>query len=803
MLYFVSKCSIMEAAEKEFSFKRSELRSAAFGFVPMWTKFSPSDFLIVEIGDAIDHQEETNYSVDFGINIDNERFIDIGAGASKRRNGELIFVREPMAKLVISWCTLQLALNKLPAMKVSKYIFLMLSSARTFVEAFGEDSEMKEFQPEEMVVLKDIEVECPGFMKDVNPTSVGPVEKKTSVNKITDGIIYRVLNDLDWSPEHRLEVFKTIEASTLRAKIIKGCEQPIFLSTLKRLFLAKRWSPIVKDFWGKEVNLFEAKAITFASVFKAAKCCKSWDEYCKNFHEFNDRFYVCVTAHDHKLALPYQQFQTLWFDDDAALQRIADYAVGTVLKPDMLTSFGSLPIRKILSIYPQAYKIWHIQDQVNACYASLRRSIAGGRIPKLARAPFCAPDTIAVFSAIATGKAEPFIKEKHVICSSYKDETTVSVTRCPHLDHAHCIRKVQYVPSYWRGLYLGHTCYISACDNLMVSVQADFDGDHLYLVENEDIVQAAINGFKKYKNVTLKYAAMDAEEKPEGCDSVDDYLEKIKELDKHSFRAPIGLYALALVKLFALGPDTDMRRYGIQNNLSWNDCVALLTRQANLCIDEAGHGADTSKVKTADLIVRALRGVSLPYFHRYAKCFLNQFTHEVVFRPTKQKYEIMNTHMDAYSQYVLWKLPKSFEEADKWVDFEKLGEVDPKLFLSDRNVQIKTPTGLSEEFRRIAAMTWDFIKSETNATNYMKDYGIIIRGKVAEWATANNYSVAECEDYLVYNAINRKTSVEFNTCFWSAYGDVIADNLERNLNTVVPENIIEEYEEEEEFICSM
>lgn len=791
----------------------------AFGLTPAFTRFSPDYFQIIDSGD-MDRgkipaaQDYLDSLIDNGIQDGSRRYIPVFAGSSNQRNGQFVMCWDKIWSDVTAWCCAGLDCSKLPVGKLAKYMALMFSTVRSWDAVFPDGGLYGVFKyphPSTWGVFSDVDVNAVGLFNKVTPWAVTKelvLSSDEETNKITDGIALFVLDDTQLNSHQRKELIKKAEDFTVRAPMVKGLFIPILKSTLIKWFEDHPEASVIqKDAWGNEQNLLDLQVITFKSVFKAWKCVKQWSEYVEGFDTYEHRVWVCVTAHGERWAsMPYQQLQTL----DASNEEIESFArlsYNFLLDNSSIGKIGKIiggNLGKLVDLYPNLLSDDFVKEQLQRSWASRCKQMFGGRILHVSHNLFCAPDTIAVFEGLCGAKVSGVLPANKVHTSSFGYNKKLGCTRCPHLDHAWATPTNIDVPGEYHGFYLGTTIFYSTHDNTMKLHQMDFDGDHSNVTDNPLLIEVAERSHREYQDHCLLYAAMDDGNKQVGCK---DYEQEFKELCRNAFKAPIGLYANTITKLWALKPAM------LQNTEAARQLwvkLACLTRKGNTCIDEAGgHGKDTS-IGIAEDAVNEFMIVKKPNFLRYAKGTINQDGEIVPVQDDKHEFKPTHT-VDLYSALCRFMVP---EHAQDVIDLSKVGLVNTLVFMSagmsGRNLR-KRLAGLIGDrdclFNQlvVSAASEEQLIAESSSLKVVPDFKLdkaeMIELKIAEYALDHGCTLDDAIDLIAFNLFyktknNTPIVAMLKRWFFIAFGDRLIANVLKNKDVELGD--IADYEEDDE-----
>ena len=787
----------------------------AFGTIPLFQRFSPDDIQILDTG-LLDRKKMPmiqNYLDDLiekGLQDNGKTFVPCMAGSSNQRQGQGVLADQTKVWSMIDWCSCGAVrpqkMTKLTCQKIAKYLALMMSTCHQWQDSFSDDPDMPYPEIEDFIVLNDVEVPAIGIVDKVTPKSVEEALLLALDNenmKITDGHSMYVVDDASWSKKQCDRFDREHDTFTFRAALMKGCMVTIRKSVIIHFLEMHGLEPMRKDAWGETVNILDAKVITFKSVFKGWKCFKSFQDYCKEFHARNHEVWTCVQAHGHKWAsLPYQQLQTLDCTDEEIVE-LAKLSYEWMLDSAKPGSFGKLiggALGKILDEYPALLHDAFVQDALQHAWISKCKQVYGGRILRVSHNLMCSPDPIAVLEGVFGLPVVGVIPKGHVITSGFKAGKKLGCTRCPHLDHAWFIARNMSIPEEWSGAFIGTTIFYSCHDLVMLLHQMDFDGDKSNVTDNPLLISIAERSQAKYGNVPLLYAAMDAGDAKSTCD---DYEQELKDLFRNLHNAPIGTYAICLNKLWSMAKAC-FQKFRLK--------IACVTRKANTCIDEAGHGVDAS-VGVAEATVAECNDIKKPTFMKYSKGTISKDGRDIV--PALGRYQFLENHtVERYSRVMQLMLPKLISDVVSFKDvFQQVGKFDHRILMSNADIKKRLPAlaglisddgGLFNKLCRATVEEEAMITSSSSMAaevQFTDDAIANMQLEIADFAMDRGLTLNDAIDVIVFTLFYKMKRTDrfvpqLKRWFFLAFGDRVLENVIKNLSA----NQIEaaEYEEEME-----
>lgn len=743
--------------------KLESIGRSSDGVILVDQNFAESEAVAVITEDLLDYTAH-------GIEHNGKLYVPFAAGSSQIRKATTMWIDRSIYGEIGKWCMcglkgqgMVIAPNKYCA-----YIGLLFSSTRLFSDVFGRVLDL-----DKICVVNDVMNEIEGSFWDVDDTDVTPVHKKIE-NNASDGMAF-IRRELTGD-----------KAFTLRMPWVKAA---CFPSDIKHFAETRNVSTIVKDVFGNDVDLAEMDIILTTSCFKTWGQYKDqfgsegWEVYKRNFRALGHDFGVCVQEHNAKLPIPYQQLQTLVAATDEDIAKLYGETVGQIDYSDSQEAVRLLPgsMREAAKLYPAFMNEEFTMSSIQNGYASKRRAFASGRVPRIARSPFVAPDPIAIMEGMLGLPVRGVLKPGFCSCNLFK-YGNVDITRSPHLDNAHCVRMNRRIMNRY---FIGNTMYISVFDKIVKSICADFDGDHVNVTQNDIILDLADRTHKLLHDQTLDYPAGKAPKKPMNANELRGFFNNLTKA------APVGLYANGATKVWA---HFDAER-GFDYRL-----MSQLTKGANTCIDAAKHsegGQDDAGQQDApyDLV----KDYKLPRHLVYAKA---NFEDEDDVRAWMEKTQKTNGVVDRWCGLVLEAMPEKLE-------ISGLEEVAFDWHMLTRSNTPKIIAGLINDdrncvFRRIAyrksdewANLFPDKDSKAHAAEWEHQFAAEARAEIAAYCAnirSNNFPEgATLEDacdaiaMYCYRVVGVKAIEQLKRTLWSVFGDMIVANIRARLNVTDPD----------------
>lgn len=710
-------------------------------------------------------EEILNDGIDF-----NDMHYDLYmAGSSQLRMAWCTLIAKAYRRTYEAWaaCGIDIATNMV-ANKSMVYRALMLSTSI----GWSSGTHLPEIGIDKVGVFTDIEIEVEAVVDEVSDNNVKRVKRRVTL-KISDGIAILLVPD-DTKDEDMM-------AFTFRAPWMKGLIIPIRRGHWVRAMKALGLNPVQKDFEGVERDLRDLQLITFKSVYKACKCrplpeleakgLSNWQAYVSEFKRLGHEFRICVADHDRLASVPYQQLQTLLLEGedlkwvtDRSVERLSAYK-----DPHHASHLLPVHMGKVARIWPDVMADDFVREQVERAYMARRWQMLGGRVPAMMRYRFAAMDPVALMQGLCGAKVTGLIPAKHVVCSAYKPGKVLDVTRCPHLDNAHLLRRVFELQAF-AGLYTGKTMFFSCKDVSMTAIQMDFDGDHVGVVDDETWVKLVRKSIGKTKNVPLYYEAKGS--KPSERVTKDECVRMLRNLEP----APVGLYAFTLNKIYATG------RYDSLD-------IAFATEGGNTCIDAAKYITGNSGDMTghgAAQVLEAYKGVKNPLFVAYAKS--SPFVEGSLAKRMENCRFYETSALDRYSTEIMRRTDAKLVMDDqesfqfRWkmlcamtgtkLSIPEVGKVFEEEVFRHKKEEEAMGSALNEDLFE------EFLSEEMQR----------IRGAVFAAGTSVGASLDEIVNAVVvtaYRAGSKAVATQMKRIMWMAFGDLLLKNVQANLGNFI------------------
>lgn len=546
----------------------------------------------------------------------------------------------------------------------------------------------------------------------------------------------------------------------------------------------------ITDIYGKSHSITDVDYILTKSQFKMWKYFNNeydengelirtgWEVYKDNFKKYGCDACRCNVERSVKLNAKtnYQVLQTLtteMTDDD--IHSLASYDINCLNGIGrnvqcMLNVLGANDkkndnlnwLQQSLLLYPEMLKDFYVKTLLKNTKDSMIKKFRSGKFNINGSYVFAIPDPLACLQWWFTDMDKSdldsfgFVKEGNVSCNLFADKEELDCLRSPHLDHAHCIRKNQIKDSDKKWLK-SNGVYLSMKDTMSKVLMYDNDGDKLLLHNNKTIIKCAKQFQSKYGMIPNYYDMPKAN--PELLTNTS-LFEGIVNAYHHG---NIGTPSNEITKVWmTLNPSSTKEE--IEKAI---EVISLRCADVNFTIDYAKTLYKPEIPKGVLQKYKVYSGKKVPHFFIYAKN-----------KTSKQVEEIGQCNIDRISDVV---------KSNRIVFKDLLGKYSYKTLMADPNVDCKTDKAdeilelyrelESTNLRKLSHVDFSILDIDEKKrallqiefdTNKQRKMFLDIVGESKEYVT-------DVLVKLLQDDVNKDT-------LWRLFGDVIYENIKRNLN---------------------
>ena len=679
-----------------------------------------------------------------------------------------------------------------------------------------------------LVNLSEKEVE------GVTPGTVG-VSTSTWEETDTDGVIYQILDDTN-NNEYTQEIRELAKngrliAYTINAPGHKGCVHPILKSALIALLREEIEAGYIKkgdyetdeegnlvavylrDAWKRRINILSASSIGSPDTFKwfkaeGFKSYDGWVRYVEGWHKYGHTFDVSVVPHIVWRPMPYQMTMGL-LQSKADADWMASESISLLSEykdPKKAAKLLPRAIREALRIYPALWQDEFVQFSAKAAYNKKRWAALAGKLDRMGRYYFVAPDTVGVLRAWC-GDNRPYIKAGYIILNNSKPGTKRIMCRNPFPGLNFCRRTIQAVEGKYRGLYACSSVYVSMLDDSMARMQADFDGDKCYIIESAEVYNMVENALKVTGYLTVRWAKPDGIKTPFSWDVFWDHVLEARTSE-------VGLICAGIAKMRAVD-SRDNKDWETSTNYNL-DRNAIGETACTLDIDNAKGKGGKVQQWYAIMEAKKYRLAKRPLHMAYQKSSPAPNTKEAIRRKAEE--------FEKSKFYLQHLLDYATQMVECMSDEELLVNIFPKeefryLRLTSNPKHSKGKAGLGNlldkavkefnvEYARLCAATDNSMATSEFTRRYYEHLrtDILVAGANAEM------SQEETVDALIKTVYNGYQQEGFDISkqekkfriLWTCFGDELVQNLQANLGISAEEidtanDAYEPSEDEEDF----
>ncbi|RXZ78181.1 hypothetical protein EBB07_29440 [Paenibacillaceae bacterium] len=683
--------------------------------------------------------------IENGFMYNNEKYICFTASAGQIRTKKTVFIKESVfeehKKSLMCGLTLEI-INDLGGVNINKFLaYLALCNSAT--------DHWTSFNIEKSIVVDDMETNVNALFDHIDDETYQiSREKREVLINHTDGcgMMLPSVND---------------KSFMVRLPWIKGLLVPFpfdkFINDEKRKREKndkKFW--LIKDIYGQEHDVIKEgiEVIFTKSQFKMWKYYSNWEDYINKFQANNCQAGMC---NEEEASIPetkinYQMLQTLTSFSNQQLNTLCQPTNDEITKiatdrKTMLKVLGVNDSRTNLNYYQSALKIY--PELLADSYSKeilkqlKKKKVIEGRAGKLnikGKYTFICPDLYAFCQFLFLGMEKPtgLLKEGEVYCSLYKEKSKLDCLRSPHLYKEHAVR-YNVTDSRISKWFKTKGLYTSCHDPISKILMFDVDGDKCLVCADENIISVAELEMKDI--VPLNYNMRKAD--PNQINNGAIY----KGLKDAYTGGNIGIISNNITKVW--------------NSKDINlDVIKILCMENNFTIDYAKTLYKPVRPPEIDTKIKKYTGNKNPYFFKYAK------------EKDDKDIEEINTN-------TVNRITKLIKNPRLNFNDEGLGLFNYRFLLSDpSNKEIHIDETIVNEYKRLDQKK-KFIQMKPDEYDTTLDGAYIfdvIRNSILEINRDIHYVV----DVLVEYLYNFKKS-NFKTTLWSAFGDILLNNLSRNI----------------------
>lgn len=406
-----------------------------------------------------------------GFYHNNEKYVYFTSSAGQIRTKKTVFIKESSLNRIIKtlMCGLTIeSINEQGGMNVNKFLaYMALSNSATEL--------WEDFDIRKTIVVPDFETMVHGVVDYVDEQTY-TVERREMDVPIphTDGC-GMILPRLSY------------KNFMCRLPWVKGL---LAVFDFRRFIKQNKCSPIVKDIYGVEHNIFEEdiEIIFTESQFKLHKYYSSWKQYQDWFEEYHCTAGKCNIEEDNipYSKINYQELQTLVDMTDVEIRKLAKDSCKKIKDivsdtKTMLQCFGAVksnpnktPLQKSLMAYPEMLNDIYTKDTLRDIKNSLVKQYRAGKLDLKGKYTFVIPDLYAFCEHLFMGIEVPegLLKDGEVFCKLFPLSYEVDCLRSPHLYREHAVRR-NVIDATKKSWFTTDAVYTSTYD--MISKILQFD----------------------------------------------------------------------------------------------------------------------------------------------------------------------------------------------------------------------------------------------------------------------------------------------------------------------------------------
>ncbi|MEK4427812.1 hypothetical protein MHB54_00985 [Paenibacillus sp. FSL M7-0802] len=678
-----------------------------------------------------------------GFLYNDEKYVCFTASAGQIRTKKTVFIKESVfhrhQHTLMCGLTID-RINELGGVNINKYLaYLALCNSAT--------EQWLDFDINKSIVVDDMTTTL-----------------KTTVDFISDKTYEIERKTMDVPIEHTdgcgmILPRKSKKAMMIRLPWVKGLLVPFpfdkFLREKNKQQGCSKYG-IIKDIYGKEHDILkeEIEVIFTKSQFKMWKYYNSWSEYIDKYLNHNCQAGKCNEEDDTigNAKLNYQMLQTLTDITDQELKIISSetiqdiYNIGTdkntMLKTLGVTSYNRNKnnFQKALEVYPDLLNDTYSKETIKQVKKSLIKHAKAGKIDVNGKYTFISPDLYAFCEYLFLGIDQPkgLLKNTEVFCDLFENALELDCLRSPHLYREHAVRKNTKNKEMKRW-FVTKSLYTSIHDPISKILMFDNDGDKALVCCDKTLVNAAKRNMQDIYPLYYEMAKAGAE------------LINSKSI----FDGLNAAYTGGNIGIIS----NDITKIWNSDNIDL-DVIKILCMENNFTIDYAKTLYKPERPEQIKKIILNHTKTKAPKFFMYAK------------DKDENKVEVSNKSVMNRLSNLVPNPRVSFKNAG-------LGKFNYNLLLSDPTKPVQIDENVIDTYTKLDKNK-KFMFSNDGGTKSNDDlfHYSLIRENIFSSSKKNKKEIVDILVEYLYN--NKKSN--FKTTLWSSFGDIIVENLLRNLN---------------------
>jgi len=679
-----------------------------------------------------------------GYDYNGVHYVYFASSAGQIRTKKAVFVREDL--LEKHWNTFTCGLtiddvNKKSGMNLNKFnAYLALCNSATDL--------WEDFDIDRCIVVDDFETNVVTEVDYINDIDYSITRKKMPVLiPHTDGAGMI-------SPELSHKNFM------IRLPWVKGL---LGVFDFKKFIKEKKCSPVIKDMWGREWDIFKdnIQIIFTKSQLKMCDYFDSWQQYKDGFKKYHCQAGICNIENDRfkKAMINYQMVSSLidYTDNELKLmcKNSVDFINGICSDKDKQLELFGISRNKDYSTYSSFQKCLYeynglirdsyCREQLRSLRDKLIKDLYSAKFKVNGYYTFLLPDFYAFSEWLFQGIGIPngLLDTKEVHCKLHKYNEKVDCLRSPHLYQEHSIQN-NVTSDEIEKWFVTNGCYTSTHDIISKELMFDVDGDNVLIIQDKNIIDVASRNQEGI--VPLYYNMHKAEKEPITPQS------RYKGLSIAFTGGNIGVISNNISKI-KNSPEIRSEEMHVEAM----SCLKWLCLINNETIDYAKTLYKSTPPKEVSEIIKKYVNRKLPHFFKYAK------------DKTENQVELLT---DCIVDRIFTLYPKENFKSK----FTDKGKFDYRMLMYDFN--INTDEAVLRTYSDLVA-TIKLKKHRDDENNNILVSDII--GKMSQF----DYSQTEICDMLIQDMFKDHTVFKDDRrkeFLFKSYGDIILDNIIYNKN---------------------